>query len=368
MDNLVTQLQAMFAQVQQMMMQLDIDSKAERVSELEQQASQPNFWDKPDEAQKIMQKFSRLKAEVELWRTFLQRIADALELAELGDDMLNEITSETEAITAKVEDLSIKAMLSGDYDGEDAILAIHAGAGGVDAQDWAEMLERMYLRWMEQNGYQIEVIERSSGDEAGVKSVTVSVKGDYAYGYLQSEQGVHRLVRISPFDSNARRHTSFAKVELWPDIAKDIEIEVPDRDMRIDVFRSSGPGGQSVNTTDSAVRITHIPTGIVVSSQNQKSQLQNKDRAIQVLKARLFDLERKKQEEELAKLRGENVDAGWGNQIRSYVQHPYQMVKDHRTNFEVGNTSAVLDGRLNEFMEAYLKAKIDGGQSEDSIE
>jgi peptide chain release factor 2 len=364
MDSLINQLDAMLQQANHFMAQLKIDEKAQDVATMEKQASKPSLWDDPEEAQRLMQQLSRTKGEVERWRKFHQRIQDALELAELGDDMLDDIQNEANALMLMADKMALQAMLSGDYDGEDAILAIHAGAGGVDAQDWAEILERMYLRWMEQNGYKAEIIEQSWGDEAGIKSVTISVKGDYAYGYLKSEQGVHRLVRISPFDANARRHTSFAKVELWPDISRDIEIDLPDKDIRVDVFRSSGPGGQSVNTTDSAVRITHIPTGIVVSSQNQKSQHQNKERALQVLKARLFDLERQKQEEELARLKGDNVDAGWGNQIRSYVLHPYQMVKDHRTNHEIGNTSAVLDGRLNEFMEAYLKTQIASSSSE----
>jgi len=277
----------------------------------------------------------------------------------MGDDsLIEEITQETSDLSILVEKMSLQAMLSGGHDDEDAILAIHAGAGGVDAQDWAEMLERMYLRWMEQNDYKAEVLDRSDGDEAGLKSVTISVKGDYAYGYLQSEQGVHRLVRLSPFDSASRRHTSFAKIELWPDIQDDIDIEINEKDLRIDTYRASGAGGQHVQKNDTAVRLTHVPTGVVVQCQNQRSQAQNRDRAMQILKARLFEMEQQKQEAELAQLKGENVDAGWGNQIRSYVLHPYQMVKDHRTNFEVGNTGAVLDGRLNDFMDAYLRAKI----------
>ena len=254
--------------------------------------------------------------------------------------------------------MSFQAMLSGPYDDEDAIFAIHAGAGGTDSQDWAEMLERMYIRWAEQNGYKVDVIDRSEGDEAGIKSVTMNLSGSYAYGYLRSEQGVHRLVRLSPFDSASRRHTSFAKVELWPDIQDDIDIEINDKDLRVDTYRASGAGGQHVQKNDTAVRMTHIPTGIVVQCQNQRSQLQNRDRALQMLKARLLEIEQKKQEAELAELKGENVDAGWGSQIRSYVLHPYQMVKDLRTSHEVGNVNAVLDGRLTDFMESYLKWKI----------
>ena len=306
-----------------------------------------------------MQQLSKLRAQVEKWRSLAERIQDAIELAEIADaDMQAELESETEALLEIVEAMSLEAMLSGDYDSEDAIFAIHAGAGGVDAQDWTEMLERMYLRWMEQNGYKAEILDRSGGEEAGIKSVTISVKGEFAFGYLQSEEGVHRLVRLSPFDSASRRHTSFAKVELWPDIQTDIEIAVEDKDIRLDTFRASGAGGQHVQKNDTAVRITHLPTGIVVQCQNQRSQAQNRDRAMQILKARLFELERAKQEAEMAELKGENVDAGWGNQIRSYVLHPYQMVKDHRTNVEIGNTTAVLDGRLGEFIEAYLRHKV----------
>jgi peptide chain release factor 2 len=251
-------------------------------------------------------------------------------------------------------------MFSGEYDNENAILAIHAGAGGTDSQDWAQMLERMYLRWAEENGYKVEIIERSEGEEAGIKSVMLSVKGDYAYGYLQSEQGVHRLVRLSPFDAANRRHTSFAKVELWPDIqGAAVAIEISEKDLKIETYRSSGAGGQNVQKNDTAVRLIHLPTGIVVQCQNQRSQTQNRERALEILKARLFEMERKKRDAQLAALKGENVDAGWGNQIRSYVLHPYHLVKDHRTGHEEGNTDAVLNGRLNQFMEAYLKAKID---------
>lgn len=358
MDNLIDQLKAMQAQIAALMQKLDIADKAEEVAKLEVVVSAADFWNNPDSAQKLMQHLSRLKNQVEAWQRMQRRINDALELAELGDDMQEEIAQETADLTAIVEQMSLKAMLSDEHDVDDAIIAIHSGAGGVDAQDWAEMLERMYLRWMERNGYKAEIIERSDGEEAGLKSVTISVKGDYAYGYLKSEQGVHRLVRISPFDSAARRHTAFAKVELWPDIEDDIDIEINEKDLRVDTYRASGAGGQHVQKNDTAVRLTHIPTGTVVQCQNQRSQVQNRDRAMQILKARLFELERQKQEAALSALKGENVDAGWGNQIRSYVMHPYQMVKDHRTSHEVGNVGSVLDGSLDGFMESYLRAKI----------
>mgnify|MGYP000014379923 CR=1 FL=1 len=363
MDNMIGQLTAMRDELARMMEQLNIESKAEEVKSLEQEAAAPDFWNDSDAAQKKMQKMSRLKNQVEKWQKVFSRVSDALELAELDDpDLADEMATETGALSKVFDEMSLQAMLSGEYDGEDALLSIHAGAGGTEAQDWASMLERMYIRWMERSGYKVSIVDKTYGEEAGIKSITMAVRGDNAYGYLQSEQGVHRLVRISPYDSNARRHTSFAKVELVPDIADDIEIDIAQADIRVDVYRASGPGGQSVNTTDSAVRITHLPTGLVAQSQNEKSQLQNKEQAMKILKARLFEYERQKQEAELAELKGENVDAGWGNQIRSYVLHPYQMVKDLRTKHETGNTSGVLDGDLDGFMESYLRYKIGDGE------
>ncbi len=359
MESIISQLGEYKRQIDELMSRIDISGKVAQIDKLEAAASEANFWDQPEAAQRTMQQLARLKSLVDKWQSLAARIADAIELAEIADaDMQEELEAEAEALGGIVEAMSLGAMLSGDYDDEDAIFAIHAGAGGVDAQDWAEMLERMYLRWMEQNGYKAEILDRSNGDEAGLKSVTISVKGDKAFGYLQSEEGVHRLVRLSPFDSANRRHTSFAKVELWPDIQSDIEIEVEDRDIRIDTYRASGAGGQHVQKNDTAVRITHLPTGLVVQCQNQRSQAQNRDRAMQILKARLFEMERARQEAEMAELKGENVDAGWGNQIRSYVLHPYQMVKDHRTSVEIGNTAAVLDGRLGDFIEAFLRQKV----------
>ena len=361
MDSLITTLVKLQSQIDELMRRIDIEGKARLADRLEQQASAGGFWNDAEAAQKVMQKLAKLRAAVEQWQRVADRISDAIELAEMDDeDMRADLEQETRDLVSLVESMSLQAMLSGDYDSEDAIFSIHAGAGGVDAQDWAEMLERMYLRWMEQNGYKAEILDRSVGEEAGIKSVTVSVKGDYAFGYLQSEEGVHRLVRLSPFDSARRRHTSFAKVELWPDIQTTIEIEVAEKDIRIDTYRASGAGGQHVQKNDTAVRITHTPTGIVVQCQNQRSQAQNRDRAMQILKARLFEMERAKQEAAMAALKGANVDAGWGNQIRSYVLHPYQMIKDHRTSVEIGNAAAVLDGRLNDFIQAYLRRKVGG--------
>lgn len=364
MSNLTESLTEMKRQIDSLMRNLDIEDKQRRAVELEKQGSAPDFWNDPEAAQKVMQEMSRLRGQVDSWIKLSQRINDALELAEMdGDELADELAEEVRILTKQVDKMSFEAMFSGPYDDENAVLSIHAGAGGTDSQDWAQMLERMYIRWAEQSGYKLEIVERSEGEEAGIKGVTMIVRGSYAHGYLRSEQGVHRLVRLSPFDAANRRHTSFAKVELWPDIQGEIDIEINESDLRIDTYRASGAGGQHVQKNDTAVRMTHVPSGIIVQCQNQRSQLQNRERALQMLKARLFEMERQKQEAELAVLKGENVDAGWGNQIRSYVLHPYQLVKDHRTGHEMGNTAAVLDGRLHEFMEAYLRAKI--GQSGD---
>ena len=316
-----------------------------------------NFWDDPSSAQRTTKTANKLREEVESWDRFSHRIQDANELAQLDDESLRaELEVEVESIEKELEKRSFTAMLSGRYDSENALLAIHAGAGGTDSQDWAEMLQRMYLRWAEKSGYETEILDMTEGEEAGIKSVTIAVDGKYAFGYLRSEKGVHRLVRLSPFDAAHRRHTSFALVEVLPQIAMDDpEVEIDSSDLKIDVFKSSGAGGQSVQKNSTAVRITHIPTGIVVSCQNERSQLQNKENAMRVLRARLLEIKQAEKDEEVATLRGEYTKAEWGSQIRSYVLHPYQMVKDHRTDYEWGNTQAVLDGALDDFMEAYLK-------------
>jgi peptide chain release factor 2 len=305
-----------------------------------------------------MKQYNTLKAEVDSWNAFSRRVKDAEELAQLDDESLRpELEAEITAIEAELEKRAFTAMLSGKYDHDSAILAVHAGAGGTDSQDWAEMLERMYLRWAEQQDYQTEILDITDGEEAGIKSVTISVDGEYAFGYLRSEKGVHRLVRLSPFDAAHRRHTSFALVEVLPQVAMDdAEIEIDPGDIKVDVFRSSGAGGQNVQKNATAVRITHLPTGIVVTCQNERSQTQNREFAMRILRARLLELKQAEREEERAVLRGEYTKAEWGSQIRSYVLHPYQMVKDHRTDHETGNTQAVLDGDLNEFMEAYLRS------------
>lgn len=360
MSALVDTLKGYESTIDDLMDKLAIASLKVAVEELEAKSGDAAFWNDPENAQKTMQELSRLKGRIEPWVKLRARIADALELAVLNDaDLADELNAELEAITAEVGRMSVRALLSGPNDMKDAFLAIHSGAGGTESQDWAQMLERMYLRWAEDNGYKVEVIDRSEGEEAGIKSVTLSVRGDNAYGYLRSEQGVHRLVRISPFDAQSRRHTSFAKVELWPDVQEEInEIDVPEKDVRMEVFRASGAGGQHVQKNSTAVRLIHIPTGLVIQCQNERSQAQNRERAMQILKARLLDLERQKKDAELAALKGENMDANFGSQIRSYVLHPYQLVKDLRTNYETGNTTAVLDGRLNDFMEAYLQMKV----------
>jgi peptide chain release factor 2 len=304
-----------------------------------------------------MKQYNSLKAEVDSWSGFIHRLHDAVELAQLEDESLRpELELEVSAIEAELERRSFTAMLSGRYDHDSAILAVHAGAGGTDSQDWAAMLERMYLRWAEAQGYTTEILDITEGEEAGIKSVTISVDGEYAFGYLRSEKGVHRLVRLSPFDAAHRRHTSFALVEVLPQVAMgEAEIDIDPGDIKVDVFRSSGAGGQNVQKNATAVRITHLPTGIVVTCQNERSQTQNREFAMRILRARLLELKQAEKEEERAVLRGEYTKAEWGSQIRSYVLHPYQMVKDHRTDHETGNTQAVLDGDLKEFMEAYLR-------------
>lgn len=322
-------------------------------------AAAPGFWDDSTKAQGMMRELTKLRDQVTVWESLNSRLADALELVSLADDeLLADLSQEIDVLDAEVAKLEFETLFSGQYDDENCILAIHAGAGGTEAQDWAQMLERMFMRWADSHDMVVDIVDESSGDEAGIKSVMMAIKGSYAYGRLQSERGVHRLVRISPYDSSSRRHTSFAKVEVWPDVAEEIEIEIDEKDLRIDRFKASGAGGQHVQKNETAVRITHQPTGIVVSCQNQRSLTQNREVAMKILKAQLFDLEQRKQEAAMAALKGEDVDAGWGSQIRSYVLHPYKMVKDHRTKYEVGNPQAVLNGRLDDFMEAYLKMKV----------
>jgi len=332
-------------------------AKELKLSQLEKEIEAPDFWANPSQAQQVMKQYNSIKSELDSWRAFSHRLRDALELAQLDDENLRgELEAETSAIEAELEKRSFTAMLSGKYDHDSAILAIHAGAGGTDSQDWAAMLERMYIRWAEEHGYETEILDITEGEEAGIKSVTIAVEGEYAFGYLRSEKGVHRLVRLSPFDAAHRRHTSFALVEILPQVSMgEADIEIDPGDIKMDVYRSSGAGGQNVQKNATAVRLTHIPTGIVVTCQNERSQTQNREFAMRILRARLLELRQAEREEERAVLRGEYTKAEWGSQIRSYVLHPYQMVKDHRTEYEKGNTQSVLDGDLDEFMEAYLR-------------
>ncbi len=310
-----------------------------------------------------MQELTALKEEVDSWTELASHAADLqglLELAMAEEDagMADEIASEVDELSAELERREFYLAFSGEHDRKDALLAIHAGAGGTEAQDWAAMLLRMYLRWADQQSFATRILDTTPGEEAGIKSVTVEVDGRYAYGYLRAERGVHRLVRLSPFDASHRRHTSFALVEVMPVIDDAVEIDINPDDLRIDFYRSSGPGGQHMQKTSSAIRIVHLPTGIVVTCQSERSQSQNRQTAMRVLRARLYELEQRRKEEEQNRLKGEHVEAGWGNQIRSYVLHPYQMVKDHRTGYETGKAEAVLDGALDPFIDAYLRSQV----------
>jgi peptide chain release factor 2 len=338
----------------------DIAQKEQRVTALEQESTRTDFWGDQRAARAKMRRLLSLREQVKTWRDLERNSKEALDLLELAaaeDDgsLVPDLTSEAETLESNLEKHEFRLMLAGKHDQDDALLSIHAGAGGTESQDWVEMLLRMYLRWAESRGYEPAILDRTDGEEAGIKSVTVMLKGSYAYGFAKAERGVHRLVRISPFDASNRRHTSFAKVEVMPDLEDDIEIEINPEDIEMDVFKAGGAGGQHVQKNSTAIRLRHLPSGIVVSCQNERSQMQNRETAMKILRARLYDMEREKQEAEAAKLKGEHVDAGWGNQIRSYVLHPYKMVKDHRTNHEVGNADAVLDGRLDDFVEVWLR-------------
>jgi peptide chain release factor 2 len=322
----------------------------------------PDFWNNPQQAQEISQKLARNKEDVNLFNKLRSRSEDIetlLELAESEDDesLSEEIKNELTSLEKELDELEFKLMLNGPNDRNGAIVEIHPGAGGTESQDWADMLLRMYLRWCEKKNFRTQIVDLLQGDEAGIKSATVIVTGEYAYGYLRAEAGVHRLVRLSPFDTNHRRHTSFASVSAFPDIDDDVVVDIDESDLRIDTFRSGGPGGQHVNTTDSAVRITHLPTSIVAQCQNERSQHKNKEVAMKVLRARLYEYELEKKNEELAKIRGVKRDIAFGSQIRSYVFHPYRMIKDLRTDVEVGDVDRVMNGDLDGFIEAYLKSQ-----------
>jgi peptide chain release factor 2 len=360
----ITDPKATLAELRQRLVEargfLDLDTKEKELAELRDRASAPDLWDDPDEARTVSQRLARYEGLFDMVGGLSSKIDDAevlLELAaEAGDEATRgEAVDELADVSRQLDALELESLYYDEYDESDAILSVHAGAGGVDAQDWAEMLARMYQRFLTDSGFSYTVEEVTEGEEAGIKSATFTVKGDRAYGTLESERGVHRLVRISPFDSNARRHTSFAGVDVVPDLGDQAKVEIDEDDLRIDTYRSQGAGGQHVNTTDSAVRITHIPTGIVVQCQNERSQLQNKARAMAILQSRLAERARQERLEYLDELRGEQGEAAWGRQIRSYVLQPYQQVKDLRSKLEVGNVQGVLDGDLMGFVEAYLR-------------
>jgi len=328
---------------------------------LEKQSAQPDFWLDQAKAQSVMRQLAGNKKAVEEWRGLEKKVADiteSLPLAEEDTLFREEIDSEIEAVASHLDALGLEMAFSSEYDARNAILDIHAGAGGTESQDWAEMLLRMYLRWAEHRGYKAEILDTSPGDEAGIKSATIGISGDYAFGYLKSEHGVHRLVRLSPFDADHARHTSFVLIEVLPEAEADVDFKIEPDDLKIDVFRSSGPGGQHMQKTSSAVRITHLPTRLVVTCQSERSQYQNKEIALKILQSRLLNLELAKRTEERAKLKGERIAAGWGNQIRSYILHPYRMVKDHRTDYQTSDTDAVLDGELDGFITAYLRSMV----------
>ena len=340
----------------------DIARKEEKIAELEYKMGEPTFWDDPDAAQKITQELNGIKSGVETYKNLLAKYDDAQILLELAleendDSQESDISAEINAIKSGLESLQLEILLSEPYDANNAILTLHAGAGGTEAQDWTQMLLRMYVRWAERHGFTVETADLLPGDEAGVKSATLFIKGHNAYGFLKSEKGIHRLVRISPFDSNARRHTSFSACDIMPEIDDAVEVAIDMSEVRVDTYRSSGAGGQHINKTSSAVRMTHIPTGIVVQCQNERSQLQNREQCLKMLRAKLFELELEKKEAEIAKLEGDLQKIEWGSQIRSYVFQPYTMVKDHRTGEETGNVQAVMDGELDPFIRAYLAAK-----------
>jgi len=335
----------------------------DELTRLEARASSPDFWKDQAEAQKIMQRRRRLEQDRDLMVSLKKKsddLAVLVEWAEAGEPVDAEFNQGLDALDQEVQAGEIKKMLSGPHDAKNAIITIHPGAGGTESQDWAEMLLRMYMRWMERRGFKREMIDYQPGEEAGLKSATLTVTGEYAYGLLSAEAGVHRLVRISPFDSAARRHTSFASLYVWPELPEDVDIEIDDKDIRIDTFRSSGAGGQHVNVTDSAIRITHLPTGLVVSCQNERSQHRNRDSAMKVLKARLYDIKIKENQAKLEQISGAKKEIGFGSQIRSYVLHPYQMAKDHRTKEQVGDVNRVLDGDIDVFIKSYLMKRASG--------
>ncbi|MDR2023283.1 MAG: peptide chain release factor 2 [Hungatella sp.] len=350
---------------------LDLDNKLKRIDELDKSMEEPDFWEDPEKSTKIVQLAKNLKDTVQTYKDLEQQYEDIGVMIEMGNEendpsLVPEVEEMLNHFKEKLEDMRINTLLAGEYDGHNAILKLNAGAGGTESCDWCGMLYRMFCRWAEKKGFSLEVLDYLDGDEAGIKSVTVQINGPNAYGYLKSEKGVHRLVRISPFNAAGKRQTSFVSCDVMPDIEEDLDVEINEEDLRIDTYRSSGAGGQHINKTSSAIRITHLPTGIVVQCQNERSQFQNKDKAMQMLKAKLYMVKQQENAEKLSGIRGDVTEIGWGNQIRSYVLQPYTMVKDHRTNAETGNVGSVLDGALDQFMYAYLRWLSTGAKSGES--
>ena len=341
---------------------MGVEPSREEVAKLEEQSAQPGFWDDMENSQKVVKKLSGLKSRISSYEGLYSEYEDAVALVELSDeegdlDMLEDCTQAVSKVEARMEELRLSTLLNGEYDNSNAILTFHAGAGGTEAQDWAEMLFRMYTRWGERHGFTVKTLDYLDGDEAGLKSASIMIEGINAYGYLKCESGVHRLVRISPFDASGRRHTSFASLEVMPEISDNVNIDIRPEDLKIDTYRSGGAGGQHVNTTDSAVRITHIPTGVVVACQNERSQYQNKDVAMKMLISKLVEITRREHLDKIEDIKGVQKEIAWGSQIRSYVFMPYTLAKDHRTGYEMGNITAVMDGDLDGFINAYLKAQ-----------
>ncbi|NPV91601.1 MAG: peptide chain release factor 2 [Firmicutes bacterium] len=354
------ELEGLAERLDELRVSLDLDEKIKRAEELEAKTLNPGFWEEREEAQRTLQQLNGLRGRIDHFNRLQHRYEEIqdlwlLSLDEEDPSLEKEIARETEGLDKELGELQLMVLLSGPYDRHNAILTLHAGAGGTDAQDWVEMMLRMYSRWAEKRGYQVEITDLQSGEEAGLKSATLLVSGENAFGYLKSERGVHRLVRISPFDASGRRHTSFAAVEVLPEMEDEVEVEIDQNDLRIDTYRSGGAGGQHVNKTDSAVRITHLPTGIVVQCQNERSQQMNRILAMKILRSRLFEHQRRQQEEAMAELRGEQPEIAWGSQIRSYTFNPFSLIKDHRTGVEVGNVQGVMDGDIDPFISAYLQ-------------
>ncbi|HCQ05880.1 peptide chain release factor 2 [Roseburia faecis] len=359
-DNFKSQLQSYKAPLQEVRDSLDLAGKEQRIQELEREMEAPDFWNDPEVSQNKMKEVKSLKDDVATYAALSTQYDDIETMIEMGyeendPELIPEIDQMMKEFVQTYEDIRMKTLLSGEYDRNNAIVSLHAGAGGTESCDWAAMLYRMYIRWADKKGFSVEVLDSLDGEEAGIKSITFQVNGENAYGYLKSEKGVHRLVRISPFNAAGKRQTSFVSCDVMPDIEEDVDVEIREEDIRIDTFRSSGAGGQHINKTSSAIRITHFPTGIVVQCQNERSQHMNKDKAMQMLKAKLYLLKQEENAAKAAGIRGEVTDIGWGNQIRSYVMQPYTMVKDHRTGVESGNVDAVMDGNIDPFINGYLK-------------